>query len=148
MLNLLEFKTNISYMSTGKTGIGERIREVRLKMALSQEKFAALVESSKSSISGYESEDVPVPADVLRNIVINCKVSGDWLLIGESPDVIKNTNERHLIEIFRDAEKYNEQYEITRYAAWRVRECRAEYGKEKGVHPHKSKTPQHKVSSG
>jgi transcriptional regulator with XRE-family HTH domain len=151
MLNLLAFKTNISYMSTGKTGIGERIRETRLKMALSQEKFAALVESSKSSISGYETEDVPVPADVLRNIVINCKVSGDWLLTGENPSIVKDANERHLIDTFREAGKYpelHEQEEIIKYADWRIRECRAEYGKEAGVSADKGKVPKHKVGSG
>ncbi|TAL25510.1 MAG: XRE family transcriptional regulator [Nitrospirae bacterium] len=151
MLNLLEFRTNISYMSAKKTGIGERIRETRLKMALSQEKFAALVESSKSSISGYETEDVPVPADVLRNISLKCKVSADWLLTGENPEIVKDANERHLIEAFREAGKYPEHREqegIIKYADWRIRECRAAYGKEKGVQPDKGKTPRHKTGSG
>lgn len=135
-------------MSEKKTGIGERIRTVRLKMELSQEKFAALVSSSKSSISGYESEDVPVPADVLRNIVIKCKVSADMLLLGEPPEAVKNENEKHLLKTFREAEQFNEQDEIIRYADWRIRECRASYGKEAGVSAHKGKAPKHKTGSG
>ncbi|MBI5205415.1 MAG: helix-turn-helix transcriptional regulator [Nitrospirae bacterium] len=138
-------------MSANKTGIGERIRETRLKLELSQEKFAALVESSKSSISGYETEDVPVPANILRNIVIKCEVSGDWLLTGENPTITKNANERHLINSFREAGKYpdmHEQEEILKYAEWRTNECRAAYGEKKGVIAHTGKTPRHKTGSG
>lgn len=145
------FFNNISVMSEEKTGIGERIREVRTRMELSQREFAELVDSSASSISGYELEDVPMPADVLRNIVIKCKVSGDWLLTGENPTITKDENERHLIDTFREAGKYPEQHEqeeIIKYADWRIRECRAEYGKEAGIRPHKGRATRLKAGSG
>lgn len=139
---------NIFIMSAKKIGIGEKIREVRTRMGMNQKDFAQLVESSASSISGYELEDVPVPADILRNITLKCKVSADWLLTGENPEVIKNANERHLIEAFREAERYNEQTEIIKYTDWKVKEYRAKYKTRKGIHPHKSKTIRYKAGSG
>ncbi|MFA6054052.1 MAG: helix-turn-helix transcriptional regulator [Thermodesulfovibrionales bacterium] len=128
-----------------KTGIGDRIRQVRLKKNLSQESFAKLVESSKSSISGYELGDVPVPADVLRNIVMKCDVSADWLLLGLEPDIPKNEKERLLLNKYREAEIYGEEEDLLRYATWRVSEGKIKYGQNKIVESRESKITRDKA---
>ena len=102
---MLEICNTISIMSAGKTGIGQRIRETRQKMKLSQVAFAALVGSSKSSISGYEVEDVPVPAPILPNIITQCKISADYLLFGIAPDVPKDEKEREILKIYREVQE-------------------------------------------
>lgn len=145
MLNISKNFNNISNMSAPKIGIGMRIRETRNSMGLSQKAFAELVESSASSMSGYELEDVPIPADILRNIALKCKVSGDWLLTGESPEIMKDLNEKHLIATFREAGVYHEQSEILRYAEWRVKEMRDGQGKTQDIPPHKSKAAKHQA---
>jgi transcriptional regulator with XRE-family HTH domain len=110
-----------------KSGIGKRIREVRNKLGLSQTEFADLVKSTQSSISGYELEDVPVPADILLNIVKECDVSADWLLLGIEPDVPKNQKERLMLTTFRQAELYNLTEELLKYSKWRVSEGKLMY---------------------
>lgn len=142
---MLKILHSMSLMAKEKSGIGDRLREIRLKKNLNQEAFAQLVDSSKSSISGYELEDVPVPADILKNIAEKCGVSADWLLFGIEPDVPKDEKEKYLLKKYREAEKYHQDTEIIRHADWRVAEGKAKYGKEEGVIPRKSKAARDKA---
>lgn len=130
-------------MSTKKIGVGERLRQTRNAMSLNQEDFARIVGSSKSSISGYENEDVPIPSDILLNICRECKVSADWLIKGEVPTILKDEKEKELIDSYREMQKLNprvaEKYK--RYGDYELKEIKKET---KSIFTHKGKTLTHK----
>lgn len=65
-------------------GCGKRIRFIRKSLKLSQEDFAKLAGSSKSSISGYEAEKFPVPGNIITNIYKKTGFRPDWILLGDS----------------------------------------------------------------
>lgn len=76
-------------MENEKTAnIGERIKEIRLRLGLNQselgEKLGGL---AISTISGYESGDRPPRADTLLLISSIGGVSLDWLITGEESDI-------------------------------------------------------------
>lgn len=143
MLNLREFKPNIPDM-TAETGIGKRIREVRHKMRLSQEKFATLVESSKSSICGYELEDVPVPSHILANISIKGNVSADWLLKGEEPMYPKNEQEKKHLYDYRVAEQLKVSDIIDNFTLFTLKDAK----KQEEEDIRESEPARHKAGSG
>ena len=59
--------------------IGQRLRELRQSMKLSQIKMAQIVESSQSAVARYEIGEAHVPADVLTRYADYFDVSLDYI---------------------------------------------------------------------
>ncbi len=65
------------------TGIGERIKEIRV--GVDQGKFGAIYGLTRRKISSYEREEVPPPIDFLTSLAQTNNVNYEWLLTGEGP---------------------------------------------------------------
>ena len=59
--------------------IGQRLKELRQSVKLSQSKIAAIVESSQPAIARYEMGEAHIPADVLLNYANYFDVSLDYI---------------------------------------------------------------------
>ena len=76
--------------SPGKTsykiaGLGDRLRQARLRKGLSQSGAAALCGVSQQNISRYEEGAVEPTAGALLALAKLYEVSTDWLLTGQEP---------------------------------------------------------------
>lgn len=60
--------------------LGERIKQRRTALGISQVKLAAILEVNQSQVSRYELGEVEPPLTVLRGLAIALKCSTDWLL--------------------------------------------------------------------
>lgn len=63
--------------------IGKRLRYLRDKHKLTQEKMAELIGKKKGNISNYESDNYEPSAQTIIAICKIFNVSADWLLFGE-----------------------------------------------------------------
>ena len=83
--------------------IGSRIRELRRKNGVSQEKLAQLLHfENKATISSYETERRAVPTDVVIQLAEIFNTTTDYILCGRYPetDVMgQNAELRELTEV-------------------------------------------------
>lgn len=62
--------------------IGERIKELRKELSISQIEFAEYLEMKQNTLSGYEKRG-KIPSDLLETIILKTGVNPDWLLTGK-----------------------------------------------------------------
>ena len=65
------------------SGLNERIKEVRLKLGLTQEAFAELINYKQGRISGIEKPGTSIPDKLISLICINTHARKNYLLQGE-----------------------------------------------------------------
>ena len=68
--------------TTGNGTIGERIRECRKDLGLSQEALAEVLYMKKSTISKYESNNRDIPASIIVSLSEALDTSPNYLLLG------------------------------------------------------------------
>jgi transcriptional regulator with XRE-family HTH domain len=71
-----------------KLAIGERIRECRKQLNLSQEQLAELIDSSRNTISNMETGSYNTSVDNIIKLVLFFKVSLDYLIMGSGQAVM------------------------------------------------------------
>lgn len=83
--------------------IGSRIRELRRKNGVSQEKLARLLHfENKATISSYETERRAVPTDVVIQLAEIFNTTTDYILCGRYPETDvteQNAELRELTEV-------------------------------------------------
>ena len=89
-----------------------RLREIRLNMGVSQEKFAEYLDISLSAYKKIESADNGISVNVLRRLRERFHISADYLLFGdyksfeEGMQVIQNCSEADKMKIYLRLTKY------------------------------------------
>ena len=89
-----------------------RLREIRLNMGVSQEKFAEYLDISLSAYKKIESADNGISVNVLRRLRERFHISADYLLFGdyksleEGMQVIQNCSESDKMKIYLRLTKY------------------------------------------
>ncbi|BFH11387.1 helix-turn-helix domain-containing protein [Paenibacillus melissococcoides] len=73
--------------------IGKRLRFLRDKHQLTQEKMAELIGKKKGNISNYESDNYEPSAQTIIAICKIFNVSADWLLFGKNNVTISEQND-------------------------------------------------------
>ena len=74
-------------MTTERVETAGRIREVRLKAGLTQEKMAELLEISLSAYKKIESAENQISIDGLRKLEKELRASADYVLFGEQEGI-------------------------------------------------------------
>lgn len=93
--------------------MNERVKELRLKEGLSQDKFATKLGVTRSVISNIEYGKVEVKEYLINLIVSQFKVNKDWLLAGTGEMYVISSKERELADLMYELAKENsELYEI------------------------------------
>ena len=67
----------------GASGIGERIKAVRLRAALGQEAFASTLGYSKRSVIAWETGAAEPPVAILPTLRREYDVDPEWIVMGE-----------------------------------------------------------------
>lgn len=78
------------------TSLGQRIRNIRGKEA--QDAFAVKIGITRGSLSAYERDKTPPPADILQTICTKYQISADWLLFGDRLDNSNNFEQKYINE--------------------------------------------------
>lgn len=95
--------------------MNERIKEVRLKEGLSQEKFAIKLGVSRSVIANIEYNKVEAKEYLVNLVVSTFNVSKDWLLNGTGKMYEATKSEREVAELMYELSKENSKlYEIVK----------------------------------
>jgi transcriptional regulator with XRE-family HTH domain len=79
-------------MTTSLNTLGARILQIRTDHKLTQEKFAKRVISSRSHISGVETNSVQISAKLIKLICIEFNVTEKWLKEGSGEKYFKMTS--------------------------------------------------------
>lgn len=79
--------------------LGERMKELRKKHSLSQNEFSKICEKDATTVGRYEKGTLPVPSDVLINIIENLNVSPEWLLLGTNEENCKSISSKTMTEL-------------------------------------------------
>lgn len=90
-------------MKKSHKNIGERIKEVRKEMKMSQVEFSKILGITQDKLSKYENEKIKPPIKVLLEISRNFNVSLNWLLMGRGDKYLKK-EEKFDEEIYKMAE--------------------------------------------
>ena len=89
--------------------IGQRLKELRQSVKLSQSKIAAIVESSQPAIARYEMGEAHIPADVLLNYANYFDVSLDYIYCRtDNPQGTHYENKPKVEKIYPEMEKFIE----------------------------------------
>ena len=89
--------------------IGQRLKELRQSVKLSQSKIAAIVESSQPAIARYEVGEAHIPADVLLNYANYFDVSLDYIYCRtDNPQGVHYENKPKVEKIYPEMEKFIE----------------------------------------
>ncbi len=89
-----------------------RLREIRLNMGISQEKFAEYLDISLSAYKKIESADNGISVKVLRRLKEKFNISSDYLLYGDyedladAMDIIQNCTEADKMRIYLRLTQY------------------------------------------
>lgn len=106
MYAIISMGGNISLIIKRRDGMKQmnnRIRELRRRSGISQEKLAAALNLTQASISFYETSG-NIPTDMLVAIAEYFRVSVDYLLCrtDEQPSALTvSTAEYHLLQLYR-----------------------------------------------
>ena len=94
-----------------KTGsFGERLRQLRMQKGLSQVELANLAGVNSNHLSRYERGDSKPTARYLKILADCLGVSTDYLYDGnEEAAAVADFEDREFLEIFKKAERLNEQ---------------------------------------
>lgn len=100
--------------------VGKMLRSARKLAKLSQTQLARKVKSSKSSISGYESGDVPIPSDVLYKICTVLHITPNYFFGVAKSDIYLTQDERSLVGAFRAIKDLNKNaaFSIFKFIEW------------------------------
>lgn len=82
-------------MCDTNSSIGQRIRELRKSVNMTQNALGVLTEKNGTTIGRYEKNQLPVPSDVLQILSDHFDVSIDYIVLGK-------TNEIHELDSYRD----------------------------------------------
>jgi len=103
----------LAHMNIKKT-IGNKIRQVRSKLGMTQLEMAKAIRHSKQTISGYELGDTYPSIESLIQLSKLGGVSIDWLLTGQESGIQGieteglTTEERQLIDAYRNMGRMNQ----------------------------------------
>ncbi len=82
-------------MCDTNSSIGQRIRELRKSVNMTQNALGILTEKDGTTIGRYEKNQLPVPSDVLQILSNHFDVSIDYIVLGK-------TNEIHELDNYRE----------------------------------------------
>lgn len=82
-----------------ENSLGERMKELRKKHSLSQNEFSKICQKDATTVGRYEKGTLPVPSDVLINIIENLNVSPEWLLLGTTEANYKSINSKIITDL-------------------------------------------------
>ncbi len=89
--------------------IGQRLKELRQSVKLSQVKMAAVVESSQPAIARYEMGEAHIPAEVIVNYANYFDVSLDYIYgRTEKPQGILYENKPKVEKLYPEMDKFIE----------------------------------------
>ncbi len=89
--------------------IGQRLKELRQSVKLSQMKMAAVVESSQPAIARYEMGEAHIPAEVIVNYANYFDVSLDYIYgRTDKPQGILYENKLKVEKIYPEMDKFIE----------------------------------------
>lgn len=100
------------YLKDGRQQSANRLREIRMNMGESQEKFAEYLDMSLSAYKKIESAENGVSVRVLRKLKEKFNISSDYLLYGDyknidnAMDVIQNCTEADKLRILLRLTQY------------------------------------------
>lgn len=77
--------------------IGERFKEIREYLRLSQEQIGKQIGLSKAGISGVEKNKSFMSKEVLSKLVIGLNVNLNWLISGEGEMFLTSKGEKSLL---------------------------------------------------
>lgn len=89
-----------------------RLREIRLNMGISQEKFAEYLDISLSAYKKIEGADNGISVNILRRLRERFNISSDYILYGDYKNIegalefIQNCSEADKMKIFLRLTKY------------------------------------------
>ncbi len=89
------------------TQIGQRIRQIRSWLKISQRELGHLLGVRHNTVCNYETGDVTAPLECIRNLSQISNVSIEWIVNGVDSTLEKvlTEKEKELIELFRQATK-------------------------------------------
>lgn len=89
--------------------IGQRLKELRQSVRLSQSRIAVIVKSSQPAIARYEVGEAHIPADVLLNYANYFDVSLDYIYCRtDNPKGTQYENKPKVEKIYPEMEKFIE----------------------------------------
>lgn len=92
--------------------LGKRIKRLRIKQGLTQDNIAEMINKKRTNVSGYESDNVLPPSDVLSKLADILHTSTDYLLgKTENPEPL-STEVGFLRKINLSDEELIEEYNI------------------------------------
>ncbi len=95
--------------TTGNGTIGDRIKECRKDMGLSQEALAEILYMKKSTISKYENNDRDIPASTIVILSEALNTSLNYLLLGSDGATAEDKWLEDVIQVLKKiAEPYRE----------------------------------------
>lgn len=115
-------------MSKSKTTLGDRIKELRNNLDLSQQDLADKIKLSKAQMNRYENRAVQPPADVLNKLADVLGTTVDFLLNGNSGEKAKaSLKNAELLSKFKELETLpdKEQHVIIQVVGALIRDYKA-----------------------
>lgn len=86
--------------------VGERIKELRIKLGLTQSTLAEKVGLSYIQIGRYEGKKATPSSDVLQKLAMALNTTTDFLMNGSSDEAASaQLNDKELLNLFRSVEK-------------------------------------------
>ena len=95
-------------MTQEASTIGERLRAVRLRAGLSQDRFAKLLGCSKRALLNWEHGDAPPPISILPMLRKHFDVDPEWLVMGKDTTpraLFKQVDWKRLERLERDVRR-------------------------------------------
>jgi transcriptional regulator with XRE-family HTH domain len=93
--------------------VGERIKSLRIRFALSQDQFCKKIGIKTSSLSRIENGNTDPSMSTIIALMQCFKVSADWLLTGEG-DSIREANNKGELGINQSSDDLDEQMPVIR----------------------------------
>lgn len=82
-------------MCDTNSSIGQRIRELRKSVNMTQNALGVLTEKDGTTIGRYEKNQLPVPSDVLQILSNHFDVSIDYIVLGKTNEIHELDNSRN-----------------------------------------------------
>ena len=88
------------------TTIGERVKEIREELRLSQEKFGEIFNAGKSYISAVEKDKSKLSQDSLVKLLLDYNVNLNYLLGGFSPMFLNENHKKSDEQLFKEFQEF------------------------------------------
>ena len=88
--------------------LGDRIKEARLRVGLTQQQLGEIIGVRKQTITGYEKGEREPDAIKLNKIAQVLNVTGDYLLDLANEGIGEKTNAQHSLEALRFAKDFDD----------------------------------------